>query len=795
MLTHRRSVIAAIVVLGWLPVVVYWASRTTFAPVEVDQWLGPQHPARQAYQQFLQEFGDDQTLVVTWPGCRVDDTRLQRLARVLRTTAERYPELGISRITDSAQLLEGLREQYPHTERDRIIRGLAGRGIGPDGTACITLRIGASASEHRSELIRQVRSAALAVAPELERRLVLAGEPIQSQVIDQASRRAMLWYAAPSAILALVVAWLSLRGVRLTLVVFALSGLGQLIGLALVAWVVGPISALLVVVPTLIFMLTLSSAVHLASYYRKAGGDANPQAGIQAVRIGLRPCLLAAATSAFGFLSLLVSHLQPVAQFGGLAAGGVVASVLVLVAVFPSALRAAGMLWTGNGESANSNPSWNSTPVPVPETGPGAGGETGRRAQWGHAGAAMTAGDRPRRRHATAWMQWIERRATGIVVVGGALLAGAVAVLFRIESTTEFTSMFPPGHPAVHDLLWVEQHVGPVHNLEFVVRFSGSGGDSDVPLVDQMAHLQRLEMRWKSHPAVVTVMTAASLLPPVPRQPGIGGTLRRAALKKSIEERLDLWQRVGLVHRGDKGIAWRASIGTGRLEGKELQVVQTELDRIVRAEFDRPGRGDGRRNVAETVHWYFTGISTVMGAARNLMIDDLATSFTLAFVLITPAMIWVTRSWVGGILLMIPNVLPVAIAFGTMGWLGIRLDVASLLTASIALGIAVDDTLHLFHNYAVRRHRGADRRTAVYAAVDACAPAMLHTTWICAASMLPFFFSDFLPTSKFASLLILILLGAIAADLVVLPALLLTPLGRCLDGGKRLRSPPSGRSG
>jgi predicted RND superfamily exporter protein len=140
-------------------------------------------------------------------------------------------------------------------------------------------------------------------------------------------------------------------------------------------------------------------------------------------------------------------------------------------------------------------------------------------------------------------------------------------------------------------------------------------------------------------------------------------------------------------------------------------------------------------------------------------------------------MMWITRSWRGGLLAMIPNVLPVIVVFGTMGMLGLRLDIAGILTASVALGIAVDDTLHFICWYMSALGRTSSRQQAVVESFRACSASMIHTTLICCLSMMPFLFSGFLPTQQFAKLMIAILSGAIIGDLLILPALLLSPWG------------------
>jgi predicted RND superfamily exporter protein len=169
-----------------------------------------------------------------------------------------------------------------------------------------------------------------------------------------------------------------------------------------------------------------------------------------------------------------------------------------------------------------------------------------------------------------------------------------------------------------------------------------------------------------------------------------------------------------------------------------------------------------------------------MHETQVALLTDLGYSFLSAFALITPVMMWMVRSILGGLLIMIPNILPVTLAFGTMGWMGWSLDIAGILTASIALGIAVDDTLHFSCWYMQELDRGHSRIEAIRRTFSNCSTAMLHTTVISCGAMTPFLFADFLPTQQFAKLMIAMLSAAIVGDLVILPALLLSPLGKVI---------------
>lgn len=132
-----------------------------------------------------------------------------------------------------------------------------------------------------------------------------------------------------------------------------------------------------------------------------------------------------------------------------------------------------------------------------------------------------------------------------------------------------------------------------------------------------------------------------------------------------------------------------------------------------------------------------------------------------------------------------------SILFGSMAWLGLQLDIAGLLTASVAMGIAVNDTLHFVNWYALRLAHGDSRPRAISDALTGCAGAMFHTMLISCCSMLPFLFSDFLPTRQFAILMIAMMSSALLGDLVLLPALLLSPLGKCLVPRRSSTAPTS----
>ena len=144
-------------------------------------------------------------------------------------------------------------------------------------------------------------------------------------------------------------------------------------------------------------------------------------------------------------------------------------------------------------------------------------------------------------------------------------------------------------------------------------------------------------------------------------------------------------------------------------------------------------------------------------------------------------MMFVTRSFRAGLVAMIPNVLPVVVIFGLMGWLNIPIDIGSMMSASIALGVAVDDTIHFLSWFREDLKECGSRQEAIVSCYSRCATPTLQAACISGIGLSVFAFSTFTPTQRFGWLMLTILVAGVIAELVLLPAILAGPLGRTFD--------------
>ncbi len=170
-----------------------------------------------------------------------------------------------------------------------------------------------------------------------------------------------------------------------------------------------------------------------------------------------------------------------------------------------------------------------------------------------------------------------------------------------------------------------------------------------------------------------------------------------------------------------------------------------------------------------------TGKALVFLKGTNYLIKNLIISLGLAILLISIFMGWMFRSVQMILISLIPNVLPLLITAGVMGYLGIPLKPSTILVFSVAFGISVDDTIHFLAKY--RQELQASNwkvRKSVYAALRETGVSMFYTSIVLFFGFLVFTVSSFGGTIALGGLVSGTLLVAMLSNLLLLPSLLLS---------------------
>ncbi|HRO18408.1 MAG TPA: MMPL family transporter, partial [Ferruginibacter sp.] len=177
----------------------------------------------------------------------------------------------------------------------------------------------------------------------------------------------------------------------------------------------------------------------------------------------------------------------------------------------------------------------------------------------------------------------------------------------------------------------------------------------------------------------------------------------------------------------------------------------------------------------------FTGTSITFQEGSRFIINGLTESILWAFLLIALCMLYLFRSARILFCSLIPNVIPLLITAGVMGWVGLPLKPSTVLVFSVALGIAVDITIRFLVNYKqelpMHQFRVAD---TVKATIHHTGLSILYTTGVLIAGFIIFCLSNFGGTIALGWLTSLTLVTATCTNLILLPVLLLY-----LGGNKR----------
>ena len=179
----------------------------------------------------------------------------------------------------------------------------------------------------------------------------------------------------------------------------------------------------------------------------------------------------------------------------------------------------------------------------------------------------------------------------------------------------------------------------------------------------------------------------------------------------------------------------------------------------------------GKDDLPFDVH--VTGFGIVISESSQMLTEGLVKSLSLTLVLIIAAMSLLFLSAKVGFMAIVPNLFPIVISFGLMGWLGIELSVATSLIASIAIGLAVDDTIHYLVRYNYEFKKDLDKDRALRDTIYGVGRPIIFTTLAISLGFSVLIFSHFKPTAVFGLLMVATMVASLAGALLILPSVML----------------------
>ena len=782
---------------------------------QVSDWLPESFNETVELAWYREHFVGDQFVVLSWDGCEIDagaesvemlsaDPRIDQLATLLVSDAPVGGRMDsppyqhyIKSVFTGPRMLEYLVQSdssVPYKlARERIVGSL----IGPDRkqTCLIVTLSDAALPQLRAVLARPVIGplgfhhppgvlfqAIKQCGIDIDQ-VRLGGPPVDNVAIDEEGERTLVRLAGFSALLGLVLSWWSLRSIRLTVIVFACGLISAAAGLASL-WATGvKTDAIVLSMPALVYVLAISGAIHLINYYRHAvhlvGADAAPG---QAIWLGYKPAILCSVTTAFGLLSLCTSEIVPIRKFGLYSAIGVVQILAVLFLFLPAALY----LWAANGSQRVKPRRGKRRDIEI------AAQPTSLMSRfWDRLGNSIV------KHHLLV---------TGSFLV---LLIGFASGLQHYRTSIDLMKLFDSEARIIKDYRWLEANIGHLVPVEVVLSFSPDaiaprGGSSSEPgdRVHRWSLVERMNMVAEAQQSMerafgdrgsgvigptVSALTFTPPLPPTDR--GLGSLVHRKLFNRKLENGYESLIDSGYVaiDRSNGHELWRISLRVAAFQdvdyGEFTKSLKATVDPIVHRFADSRKVSDRLTAVshpfsASDVNAIYTGVVPIVYKAQSALLSSMVSSTIWSFLTITPLLMYVSRGILAGLVAMVPNVLPVLVVFGGLSWIGMPIDIGSMMAASIALGVAVDDTIHYLTWFRISLNRDKDRHKAILSAYQHCATPTMQATLINGLGLSVFTLSSFAPTKQFGFLMLIILIAGAVAELLLLPAILAGPLGR-----------------
>jgi predicted RND superfamily exporter protein len=477
-----------------------------------------------------------------------------------------------------------------------------------------------------------------------------------------------------------------------------------------------PVTITTMVLPSILLALGCAYCMHLLTAFVGADAGADPRAAL--APLGL-PVALSGLTTAIGFLAVSFVRIDAIRDIGAFGALGVLLMAATALTLTPAALR----LW----------------PPPRRRI---------RFQTW-----LAEAGSR--------WIvAFVVRRRRAIALAWLAALGGVGIGVLRIAVETDVIVWFPRDDPIRVAYLKIREVLSGISPMNVVVE-AEDGGSVESPEVIR---------------AVDGLTAYLQSLDEVGRALSIADPLRMIHGAFTDDPRDPLPDDRGLI--GQYLVILESKVYTHDLitADRSATNVLLRVDDNASASLlavGRKARDWWEASGAPSARVRATGIMHEFAHAEDAIaygqLRGLAFALSAIAVILLAIFRWPRLSLIA----LAPNAIPVAMAFGTMGLLRIPLDAGTVVLGNLALGIAVDDTIHLVAGFHRERESGAPTREALVEAFRGVLPAVVFTTLAVALGFLVLGVSNFTVTRHLGLLTAGIMVLCLLADLLLLPALLL----------------------
>lgn len=587
-----------------------------------------------------------------------------------------------------------------------------------------------------SEAVAAVRQAvAKYQGPEFK--VHMAGAPVVVDILKASMQKDMRMFTQLALLIIIVVLFFLFRrlsGVLLPLVVVILTVVSSI---SMMAATGVPIKLPTQILPSLLLAVGVAASVHLLAMFFQhfqTGEDKRAAIAHAMGHSGLA-IVMTSLTTAAGLASFAASEVSPIAGLGQFASFGVLVSLLYSLVLMPALIAI----------------------FPIK-----------------HKGAQHETANHP------LMDKFLEKlghysvvHAKTIVISGSVILVLALVSLLNIQFKHNPLTWMPTEWEVRQATEFVDARMGGSTTVEVVVNTGAENGLYEPDVMNKIQQLhQATEGMSYQHTQINKVASVLDIL----KESNRALNSNDEKFYSVPQERAVIAQELFLFE--NSGSDDLEDFVDSQFQQARITMKGPWVDAGTSAGLIRQIMQQVTQVLGEDVTAYVTGMGTLFTRTMDAAISSTRTSYLIAVVVICFMMILLLGDIKLGLVSMIPNLLPIMVALGVMAALNVPLDMFTMLVGSIAIGLAVDDTIHFMHNFRRYHQHHEDVDEAVRMTLHTTGRAIVVTTIVLCLGFFVFMVGDMNSVFRFGALVGSTILMALLADLLLAPALMQLMYGK-----------------
>lgn len=730
----------------------------------IEIWLSKNDRDFEYYKGFLKKFGDEEFLVIALSA--VDIFTKERIQEI-NAIAERLKKFdGVVSVTSLADVFKDtikspLFQEKLKGQKNRPVLNVFKKAVitdplyrnslisGNGKTTAVIAVVKSMKPESRKQLVSEIRTLLKDMAEksaEKKHTYHLAGPTVVNAELDRMSKQDMARLTPFMFVLSLVVLGCLFRRISGVLIPTAM------VSLCLV-WITGcfvlcgqTMNMISNMLHPLTFIIALSASIHLINhYYHESTVATSVENAIYNTlrQVGI-PILMTTITTIVGFISLATSSIPPVLITGLFMSGCAALTFFMSMICLPVLLSF----------------------IPIKEracvsTCPRENGD-GRNTHYAEKDIKGECAF-------NTFFSLLGRFAVRYkgITLSCALAAGLFFLwgISKLKVESDIMASFPKNSQIAKDNNYIESRLMGLLPVEIIAEAANDASILQPGILNNIVTLQRY---LKSFPEITNSLSVADYIQRT-HQVVKGSKQYPDSIPTTEKEATDYVKLASVYGNKHMNSLYSKELRDARISVRMKQVGSGRYREIINSikEYIRS------RLDTTILSWHITGIVPLLINVQDNILWSEIQSFSLAFLLTFISTAVALKSVKIGLISIIPNLLPITITLGFMGLTGMKLDAATIMIASIALGISVDNTIHIFYRFKKEISIDGDYSKTVCRTLQGVGRTALFTSLSAAFGFMVFSFSGFKPIQYFGVLTSITIGNAIISDLLISPSCLM----------------------